>query len=303
MPRTLVISDVHANLVALKAVLRHANGNDQYRPDEFWFLGDLMGYGPWPVQVWTTLSSLPVPKGGWLAGNHDWGVLGKLTNLTFIQSDGSSKRQKEYHINQFRDLAWDVIQEHQKILVDKKDIIDHLNSLPVTSSPRRGVYLAHGDFNLDPKVGVSTYMRLPTITPTKLQENFNKIQHKISGNTRQLEIRKNERPRIFCFGHTHIPGMWRWSVSKKQWQTLELLPVLDFEDLAKEPIALNPGSVGFPRSIHRCPSYMLIDWNREKIFFHRVSYDPGLVLKEMRNEPYSKLVHEPGFWRDPDCKK
>ena len=43
MTRVLVISDIHANITALEAVLADA-GNF----DEVWCLGDIAGYGPDP---------------------------------------------------------------------------------------------------------------------------------------------------------------------------------------------------------------------------------------------------------------
>lgn len=65
----LVISDVHANMAALEAVLQAA-GN----VDEIWCLGDLVGYGPSPNEVVERLRGLSVRA---LAGNHDWGSIGK----------------------------------------------------------------------------------------------------------------------------------------------------------------------------------------------------------------------------------
>ena len=41
--RVAVISDVHANLHALEAVLGSV---DDARPDTVWCLGDVVGYGP-----------------------------------------------------------------------------------------------------------------------------------------------------------------------------------------------------------------------------------------------------------------
>src|SRR5687768_742644 len=41
--RILVISDIHANLTALEAVLAHASDYEAV-----WYLGDLVGYGPDP---------------------------------------------------------------------------------------------------------------------------------------------------------------------------------------------------------------------------------------------------------------
>lgn len=68
---TLLLSDIHANLVALEAVLADADG--QY--DRVWFLGDLVGYGPQPNECVERLRALEPLA---LSGNHDWAVLGKL---------------------------------------------------------------------------------------------------------------------------------------------------------------------------------------------------------------------------------
>lgn len=69
--RYLVLSDVHANLFALQAVLEHAQG----RYDQVWYLGDVVGYGPHPNECIELLAGLPCLG---VAGNHDWAVLGKL---------------------------------------------------------------------------------------------------------------------------------------------------------------------------------------------------------------------------------
>ncbi len=69
--RYLLISDIHANLVAFETVLKDAEG----LYDKVWCLGDMVGYGPDPnecVELLLTLDHLCI------AGNHDWAVLGKL---------------------------------------------------------------------------------------------------------------------------------------------------------------------------------------------------------------------------------
>ena len=77
--RCLVISDLHANLPALEAVLKDADARaPQY--DIVWCLGDLVGYGPDPNECIDMLRSLPHVC---LAGNHDWAVMGKLDLNTF----------------------------------------------------------------------------------------------------------------------------------------------------------------------------------------------------------------------------
>jgi predicted phosphodiesterase len=68
--RILIVSDVHANLVALETVLRSAG-----KFDRIWCLGDIVGYGPEPNACIQTLRSYELVC---VVGNHDWAVLDKL---------------------------------------------------------------------------------------------------------------------------------------------------------------------------------------------------------------------------------
>lgn len=76
--RYLIISDIHANLAALDAVLADAGSFDK-----IWNLGDLVGYGPNPNEVIERLREQPHFS---LAGNHDWAALGKL-DLRYFNGD------------------------------------------------------------------------------------------------------------------------------------------------------------------------------------------------------------------------
>ena len=69
--RVLVISDIHANLVALETVLAHAEAYDAV-----WCLGDLVGYGPNPNECVERVRALPGLI--CLVGNHDKAVLGEI---------------------------------------------------------------------------------------------------------------------------------------------------------------------------------------------------------------------------------
>ena len=64
--RYALISDIHANLPALDAVLadiaRRANVDATYH------LGDLVGYGPWPNETVSRLRAAGIPG---VAGNYD----------------------------------------------------------------------------------------------------------------------------------------------------------------------------------------------------------------------------------------
>jgi len=70
--RVAVISDIHANLHALQAVLEAIDSDP---PEQLWCLGDLVGYGPRPNEVTALMQERADLC---LLGNHDLGVLGRL---------------------------------------------------------------------------------------------------------------------------------------------------------------------------------------------------------------------------------
>ncbi len=67
-----VLSDVHANLEALEAVLADARAAGA---GEIWCLGDVVGYGADPNPVVERLSDAATVA---VAGNHDWAACGKM---------------------------------------------------------------------------------------------------------------------------------------------------------------------------------------------------------------------------------
>jgi predicted phosphodiesterase len=69
--RTLIISDIHANLTALEAVLSDAEPFDRV-----WCLGDVVGYGPDPDDCICRLREIPNLQ--CIKGNHDAAVSGDI---------------------------------------------------------------------------------------------------------------------------------------------------------------------------------------------------------------------------------
>lgn len=70
MTRVLVVSDIHANLTAIEAVLADAG-----KVDETWCLGDVVGYGPDPNECIERLRALPNLT--CMMGNHDIASFGE----------------------------------------------------------------------------------------------------------------------------------------------------------------------------------------------------------------------------------
>src|SRR5215207_7614970 len=63
--RYALISDIHANLPALQAVLADIA---EHRVDATYHLGDLVGYAPWPNETVKLLSDARIPG---ISGNYD----------------------------------------------------------------------------------------------------------------------------------------------------------------------------------------------------------------------------------------
>jgi diadenosine tetraphosphatase ApaH/serine/threonine PP2A family protein phosphatase len=76
--RALVVSDIHANLTALNAVLREAEGAGPI--DAVWNMGDCVGYGPQPVEC---VSRMRDAGAVWVAGNHERAATGAIGTEDF----------------------------------------------------------------------------------------------------------------------------------------------------------------------------------------------------------------------------
>ena len=73
--RIAVLSDLHANLPALEAVLA-----DLTAVDQVWVLGDIVGYGPQPNEVIATLQAMGARS---VLGNHDGAAIGTVDAAYF----------------------------------------------------------------------------------------------------------------------------------------------------------------------------------------------------------------------------
>jgi predicted phosphodiesterase len=79
--RIAIVSDIHANLPAFEAVLRHAAAAG--RIDVLWCLGDTVGYGPHPNECVALLRRYEHRA---VAGNHDLAVCGKMGTEEFNEA-------------------------------------------------------------------------------------------------------------------------------------------------------------------------------------------------------------------------
>lgn len=120
--RTLILSDIHANLPALEAVLRDVGNYDLCV-----FLGDAIDYGPNPKECVQFLR------------NHmDMGVMGNHDNAVANNKECGCRAD-------FKTYAEETLTWHRSLL-DREDV-DFLKSLPVTSFFHMDglyIYMSHG---------------------------------------------------------------------------------------------------------------------------------------------------------------
>jgi predicted phosphodiesterase len=136
--RVAVVSDIHANLHALEAVL---GAIDVDPVDELWCLGDLVGYGPKPNECCAIVQARAAVC---LCGNHDLAVRGTLDLVEFSGDAGTA-------------AAWT-----RDVLAD--DARAFLNSL-APAGKAAGVALFHGsardpvwEYVLSDEAALTTFM-------------------------------------------------------------------------------------------------------------------------------------------------
>ena len=96
--RILVLSDIHANLAALEAVLHDAQGDY----DAIWCLGDTVGYGPEPDECVSRIRSAGAIT---VVGNHDWAVLERMDVQDFNPEARRAVLWTRRHLSQ-ENLIW-----------------------------------------------------------------------------------------------------------------------------------------------------------------------------------------------------
>lgn len=92
--RYLLLSDIHANILALESVLKHANSR---RWDKLISLGDLVGYNTNPNEVVSTIKQLePIVS---VLGNHEELVLlAESDKLETVKSSGIAMQVAKVHL-------------------------------------------------------------------------------------------------------------------------------------------------------------------------------------------------------------
>ena len=173
--RYALLSDIHANLPALRAVL--ADIDERTNIDATYHLGDLTGYAPWPNEVVALLRERQIPG---IAGNYDSTV---ATDYKHCGCKADSPLDEELsHLS----YEW--------------------TRLQVTPETKR--YLASLPFRIDIRP-LGGHVSGPTITLIHGNQTLNTVY--VTENRPDSFLEKMARDvgaragDVICFGHTHKP--------------------------------------------------------------------------------------------------
>ncbi|MCH6550814.1 MAG: metallophosphoesterase family protein [Planctomycetes bacterium] len=164
---TAIISDIHANLEALQVVIEHI---DTQTVDRVLCLGDILGYGPNPVEC----VDLVAERCEWsLMGNHDFGVLYEPTNFNVAAEQAAYWTRAQFEAVSDNGKAasrWEFLGRLRVRVCDGDFLCVH-------GSPRRPI-----NEYLFPEDALSS--------PVKMQQIFERVDK-------------------YCLvGHTHVPGVF-----------------------------------------------------------------------------------------------
>ncbi len=245
MPLRAIISDIHGNLEALRAVLADIKTQ---RADEIVCLGDVVGYGPNPVECVKIIRNVC----RWsLCGNHD-AALFMTHALGFNESAAKAVAwQRRKMMPGFFSLPGKVARwtwlENQPSLRKEGRV------LYVHASPRDPLmeYVLEEDFK-DNGFGASD-------KATDMFEHFEWL----------------------CFvGHSHRPGVATYDLN---WIKPSDLPEMSYTPPPDKKTLINIGAVGQPRDKNKDSCYVLFDGTTVR--YRRVAYDVQTTMKKMAAIP------------------
>ena len=218
-----LLSDVHANLEAMQAVFEDLRKRSCKR---VFFLGDIVGYGPNPVEVLDYIKDFEFC----LLGNHDEACLNgplKTFNVMAQKSTWWTRSQicpEEMSGSFFRPGALQQRQDQWNFLKTLKPSRTIGEMMFVHDTPA-----APGSWN---------YVR--------------SHEEALKG------FRAHPEQRAFFFGHSHIPGVWY----EDTWVVPEAGQRFDF----KKRVMVNVGSVGQPRDKDPRASYVVLEADGFRFF-------------------------------------
>jgi len=253
---TAVLSDIHGNAVALRAVLEDIASQGIER---IICLGDIIGYGPEPLECVDLIRE----KCTWsLMGNHDFGVLYEPTNFNPAAESAAFWTRAQFDA-----------EPNDELRAKRYDFLGRLRVRVVEALPETGEVNGHNSVlcvHASPRRPINEYIFPDDAkdAPDKMHAIFDRVD------------------RIAMVGHTHVPGVFTEDLdffppSELTPKDGDDSPSFTFSD--DEKIVINVGSVGQPRDSDPRAAYAVL--HTDKIVFRRVAYDIDATASRIKAVP------------------
>ena len=292
--RYAVVSDIHANFTALKEIVKTLQAENHA---QFWFLGDLVGYGPAREALeciqWLRFYGQLGER--WLPGNHDEWILNHFdrvakdaaVTLTYTQSFLERPATRD-DWNWFKDEVTAAIAPAEGS-EEKRSLVKEF--FPQAVDPSLALVFTHGSVD-------SSTRRLHYLYD---KESVAVELHKLRSSVEAKTV-------CLVYGHTHFPMFVRMNQDGKvHYQSINYHQPLPMGD---GYLAICPGSVGQPRDRDPRASFVVIDTDEKTVEFRRIEYSVEVVISKLtaeRNDPRVREALEarnlPLVWDDGGGKK
>lgn len=273
MSRYAILSDIHANLFALEAVLQKIS-HLANKVDGIYCLGDLVVYGIQPVETLKRLKGEGLLE-HCLCGNNDYTIGHKLKSETTLTQ------------------MMNVAGLFSKATIDSTYRDRRLAVRAIFDWTKKALESYPEGFQLLVELKESRFFPFPDVqlvhaSPCEpLGLNGNYLRH-ISHAEEAFLIQ--EKPVCF-FGHTHLPTLFEGIIPERGLPQVELRTIdplswgeeieLDWNDGRR--YLINPGSVGQPRDRDNRAAFLVFDTSGT-VEFHRVDYPFEKIRPAVENQ-------------------
>ena len=267
-----ILADVHANIDALEAVLH----DGRRLVERWWFLGDALGRGPFPVETLQRLRTVVRPA-QWRMGNHDLYVTGALSANgvsaadRFTYADHCRQIQAFHSASRAELWAW----------CRRTWRLGRAAPRRITTTTAE-FWLVHAALGNE-KYNVGDIPGDSYLLPWRHDEPLRVLR----GQFEQLNAwRAPDRTAVLIHGHTHIPYL----AVQRRGDDHHALGPIRYGEWQPLTVFINPGSVGQPRNsdprVHA--AYGILDTGNCAFMFRRVFYDSERTRLKMAELNYDR---------------
>jgi predicted phosphodiesterase len=236
-----IVSDIHANVAAWEAVKKDLA---THRITDILSLGDLVGYGPEPVEIIDEAMNFRLN----LMGNHDEAVIFEPVGFNYraLTAIRWTKRSLQGGMFGFKN----------------KKRMSFLKSLKLTHR-EDGALLVHGS----PREPTTEYI---------LKQDVQAAQQGMPEAVRKMQDIFSQFEHICLIGHTHIPCVIDEDLNYFTEKDLKF----EFKPQKGKKYIINVGSVGQPRDRDTRACYVI--WDKKKFIWRRLTYEVEVTANKIR---------------------